>query len=277
MVKKNDKFTASIIGVGRIGFLLQFDNKREQPASHSLALKKNSHITIKSACDIDKKKLKLWKKHYKKSDIYENVNEFLKKDKSDIVVIYVNEPYKLDVTLKVIKKSPKLIILEKPIAPNLDEALLIKQFAKRYKVPICVNHERRYSLDYQMAKKLIESKRVGDIESVVASFWSGAKVYKPSSEKNGDYSLIHDGTHLFDIMDYLFDIKFKKPKIAKMEIDSNSNVNFLTINYEEKILEQDRTTAFLVEFSGNKKVFGFELDIRGTIGRIVIGNGYFNF
>ncbi|HOV12925.1 MAG TPA: Gfo/Idh/MocA family oxidoreductase [Spirochaetota bacterium] len=275
MVK--DKFNASIIGVGRIGFTFQFDKKREQPASHSIALKKNKNIKLTAACDIDKDKLSLWKKHYNKSKVYISIKDFLKNEKSDIIVIAVNEDSHLDITLKAIKKQPKLIILEKPIAPNIKEALLIKKYSEKFNVPICINHERRYSIDYQITKKLIEEKKLGDVESVIASFWSGAKVYKKGSEKYGDCSLIHDGTHLIDIIDYLFDIKFDKPKINKISFDDGKNVTFLNVFFNEKIYDQKEKTLFNLEFSGNKKVFGFELDIRGTMGRVVIGNGYLNF
>ena len=35
------KYNAALIGTGRIGFTLGFDSKREQPASHAMALKEN--------------------------------------------------------------------------------------------------------------------------------------------------------------------------------------------------------------------------------------------
>ncbi len=275
MVKK--KFTASLIGAGRIGFTLGFDKKREKPASHSFALRNDKRIKIVSACDINRRNLKLWKKYFKDSKIYDNQKDFFKNESTDIVVVAVNENAHLSTAIKAIKNKPKLIILEKPVAPNLKEAFLIRKYSKKYGVSICINHERRYSLDYQSVEKAIKLKRLGEIESVVANFWSGAKVYKKDAEKYGDCSLIHDGTHLFDILNFLFGIKFIKPRIDKIDIDDKKNVSFLSLSYVEKIAEYKNDTHFIVEISGNKKVFGFELDIRGTEGRIVIGNGYLDY
>ena len=47
------KYKAAIIGTGRIGYLLQKDGKREQPASHSSALFKNNRINLIAGCDIN--------------------------------------------------------------------------------------------------------------------------------------------------------------------------------------------------------------------------------
>ena len=40
------KYKVAIIGTGRIGFTLGFDKKREQPASHSFAINKNSRLEL---------------------------------------------------------------------------------------------------------------------------------------------------------------------------------------------------------------------------------------
>ena len=79
------KFTACIVGVGRIGFSLQKDKKREQPASHSLALFKNKFVKIVAGCDIDENKLKNWKKIYKNANTYTNIHKMLEKESPDIV------------------------------------------------------------------------------------------------------------------------------------------------------------------------------------------------
>ena len=104
------KYNAAIIGIGRIGYLLQKDKKREQPASHSIALKNNKSINLSSVCDIDKKKIDLWKKDYPRVKTYKDYLELMKKERPDIVVIAVDELSHLDVTINVIEYNPKLII-----------------------------------------------------------------------------------------------------------------------------------------------------------------------
>ncbi|MBP5587986.1 MAG: hypothetical protein J6X37_04600, partial [Treponema sp.] len=57
------QYTACVIGTGRIGFTLGFDKKREQPASHTMALLKNKRIRIIAGCDKNFDELKKWKEY----------------------------------------------------------------------------------------------------------------------------------------------------------------------------------------------------------------------
>ena len=270
-------FKAVIVGTGRIGFSLQFDKKREQPASHSLALSKNSNIRLVAACDIDKNKLDKWKSYYRNTNIYTDLSKMLEIEKPDIVTIAVNEESHLDTALKVIQHRPKLIILEKPVSANLKDAKLIKISAEKYKVPVCINHERRFALDYNFAKKIISEGKLGEISSVRASLWSGAAVYKKKVEKTGACSLIHDGTHLVDIIQYLFDIELKNVNIDNIIYNKKKEVRSLNVHYKKKLKNGLNKSIFYLEFCGMKSFFGFEVEISGTKGRIIIGNGYLKY
>jgi hypothetical protein len=265
------KYTSAIIGLGRIGYSLQKDNKREQPASHSIALKNNNRIIIKAGCDIDENKLNEWHKEYKKANIYCNYIEMFKKERPDIAVIAVNEINHCKIALKSIEFKPKLIILEKPAAPDIKSALKIKSYSDKFKVPVCINHERRFSLDYQILKKMIDSQKIGTIHSVHANLWSSNPVYHKASENTGSCSLIHDGIHIIDIINYLFDFNLKYPVIDKV-IKKRNIIKSIYLHYN---LGNDKILYF--DINGQKKYFGFEVEIRTDISRIIIGNGYFKY
>ncbi len=270
MVKK---YKAGIIGLGRIGFLFQYDKKREQPASHSLALASNKMIDLVCGCDIDLERLNKWKAFYKKKRIYSCYKEMIEKENLDIITIAVNEKEHLNVILDVIEKKPKLIILEKPVASNLEHAFLIKEKSAKYNVPILVNHPRRYSNDYITLKKKLEEQCIGELHSINFSFWSGLKIWKKECEINGNCALIHDGTHVMDILSYLFDIDLSKPVIDKIvyNTENSEEIDSLYFHYE---FEKPPYILY-IELCGNKKFFGFDIDIKSNLGRIIIGNGYF--
>ena len=63
---KQNRYKAVLIGAGRIGFSLGLDKKREQPASHTMALIKNRRISLTAAADKNPENLKKWKKYAKK-------------------------------------------------------------------------------------------------------------------------------------------------------------------------------------------------------------------
>lgn len=266
---KNTKYTAAVIGTGRIGYLFQKDKKREQPAAHSNALAGNKRIKLTAGCDIDKKRLKEWHQDYPGASAYNSVNALFAGQRPQIVVIAVNEEAHLKTTLKAIKHKPRLIILEKPVAANLKDALKIKKYARKSGVSILVNHERRYSEDYRIVKSLIEDNKLGKINSVFASLWSGARIWAEGCGKTGANSLFHDGTHLIDILDFLFPGALKKTAIDFMNMNKkHSKVTQLNLHFKNP------DCLYHIELSGRKKYFGFDIDIRGSEGRAVVGNGY---
>ena len=63
-------YEAALVGCGRIGYSLGLDKKREQPASHTMALNDNSRIRLVAGCDRDPLTLTEWHNANKKTLIY---------------------------------------------------------------------------------------------------------------------------------------------------------------------------------------------------------------
>lgn len=280
-MSKDKIYSAAIIGTGRIGFFLGFDKKREQPASHTMAIKNNKRISLCAGCDTEPKTLDLWHKKNKKARIYNSSSELFSKEtailgkKIDIIIIAVNEESHFSVTKEAIEYGPKLIILEKPVALDVKEGEKILQLSQKHKVPILVNHERRFARDYALAKKLISN--IGQIQSINASLSSGLRVYCEEEEKTGLYSLLHDGTHLVDIVLFLLEdvagnAELKLENICGINVDEKNMIRNVTANY---VSSQGINVSFVI--SGRSRFFGFEIDIRGTEGRLEIGNGFFRY
>ena len=80
----------------------------------------------------------------------------------------------LRTALLAISKKPRLIILEKPVALNSLEGKKILSQSKKYGVPILVNHERRFSKDYKIARDYIN--QIGDIQKINANLFSGMRL-----------------------------------------------------------------------------------------------------
>lgn len=225
-------YSAALIGCGRIGYSLGLDKKREQPASHTMALLANSKIDLLAACDTNPQNLQKWHDAYKKLAVYNDSASLYIRQKPEIITIAVNENAHLKETLSAINQNPRLIILEKPVALNMNEAQLINSAAFLNKVPILVNHERRFSEDFNLAKKYMS--QIGDLQSINASLYSSLAVYDPNQEKTGAYSLIHDGTHLVDAVLFFLEDEnnfsqtkeislFDTSKLSDLNSDSNAD------------------------------------------------------
>ncbi len=281
------KYTAAIIGTGRIGFSLGFDKKREQPASHTMALLTNNSIEIVAGCDTNEENLnnfcKYIKKYNENARFFNNLSDFLDffTELPDIIVIAVNEDSHLSVTLKVLERRPKLIILEKPVALNTAEGNLIKQKSQEFDVPLLINHERRFALDYNFAREYLS--KIGKILTVNARLDSGLRVYLKEKEDKGEYSLLHDGTHLVDIVLFLLDGGVQ----VSEKHDSLQDIKLISLTRDDEKPEVVRNinvhacnsvcNDINFNISGQSKYFGFEIEIIGSLGRIKIGNGIFDF
>ena len=285
---KKNRYYAAIIGTGRIGFTLGFDKKREQPASHTMALLKNEQIELIAAADKNEDNLKKWQKYVKK---HHNQNEFTLTFSSsdelyenvtclDIISVAVNEDNHLEECLKAIEYKPKLVILEKPVALNSEEALKIKNKAEELGVPVMVNHERRFSKDYLAALNFISE--IGEIQSVTGELDSGLRIYASEFEKDGTYSLLHDGTHLVDIIQFLLEKQgserlLKNPLVTGIHRDGKGIVRNFSAHYQNVESRFGSIPEITIKMSGRSNFFEFRIEILGTLGKIIIGNGIAEF
>jgi predicted dehydrogenase len=284
-MKKRQKYTAAIIGTGRIGFYLGFDKKREQPASHTMALLADNRIRLIAGCDSNATRLDDWHRYYKSGNVYSSYAYLFAACRPDIVVVAVNENAHLETALAAIRSKPKLLILEKPVALTMRDGLQIADAAAANNVPVLVNHERRFALDYGAAKLYMNG--LGDIQSMTAELDSNLRVYSKKEESTGAYSLLHDGTHLIDIVRFLLaenndtsdgsPVKrslLYDPVITSVQYDGRepSVVRNVSVHFAS-----DRCPDVSVRISGRSSYFAFGVDICGTKGRIRIGNGYTEF
>jgi len=263
-------YTSAIIGTGRIGFTLGFDKKREQPASHTMALMQNKQIKIIAAADSNKENLERWSKYVKGAETFSTSDQLYKNCSPDIITVAVNEDAHMEECIKAIEAKPKLVILEKPVALNSQEAQKIADKAAELKVPVMVNHERRFAADYCATKEYI--KKIGKLQTIRGELYSGLRIYAPEFEKDGTYSLIHDGTHLVDIIQFLLDEKLENPVVTGIARDDKNIVRNFSAHYKT-----ENCCDVGIYMSGRSRFFSFGVDILGTEGRICIGNGYAKF
>jgi predicted dehydrogenase len=265
---KRGKYTAVVVGAGRIGFSLGLDRLREQPASHARALAENPRVELLGAADTDPAKLAAFRKAFPHAAVFSSAAEALERVTPDIVAVAVPAEAHEAVARAVFAYRPRLVILEKPVAPDLEAALRIARAAERGRVPVSVNHERRFARDYALARSLVARGRVGALDGVRARFWSGAPVWTPEAARTGACSLLHDGTHLLDTVRFLLGRDLSEPALDYAEAGRGRRINRLHFHYVVGDIVVE------VELEGKKKVFDFEIELTGDRGRLYVGNGF---
>ena len=263
------RHSTALIGCGRIGFLLENDPLRYKPCTHyggAVA----AGLAVTHACDIDGRRLSLFAKTagIEQDSLSDNYRKLLRDARPDLVIIATWTESHERIAVEAARCGARVIVLEKPMAPSLPACRRILRACEKYGASLIINHERRYDGRYLKAKELIASGVIGSVMTVRASILTGA--YAGLSDPGeGGGPLVHDGTHLIDILRFLLgDIVSVEGEFQRMK---------RAWGFEDRACAWLKTASgvdIFLEAGGNRRYFLFELDISGTDGAIVIGNGY---
>jgi predicted dehydrogenase len=259
----------SLIGCGRIGFLLENDRLRNKPCTH-FGGAVSAKLKITSACDLNAVRLKEFGRTAGIEDesLFTDYKLLLKNKKPQMVIIATWTDTHALIALEAIKHGAELIILEKPAASSLPLIKKIIDEVDKSGCRIIVNHERRFDGRYNKVKEMITNGAIGGIKTVNARMLTGPYRGKSFIEEGGG-PLLHDGTHLVDIIRFFFgDIITVQGEFTRFSRSSGFE------DSSSAWLQSTDGVNIFLEAGGGRKYFQFELEIWGTDGKIVIGNGY---
>lgn len=259
-------YKVGLIGCGRIGTLLEEDTLRGKPCTHAGGFDALPNAKMVAGCDIDSSRLKKFGTRWGVDSLYENYREMLRREKLDIVCIATWTNLHAQMVMDTARSDVKAIFCEKPIALDPKEARRMVRFCKRKKIPLVINHERRWDSYYQKAHQIIQTGKIGEVRTIIGNALS----WKPEKQlvrTGGGGALFHDGTHLTDLLLY-----FGGP----VEWVSGHE----TRPHGKKYIEETACGMIgfkngalgFIEGGGARKYFNFELDIQGSEGRLLIGN-----
>ncbi|OCJ05064.1 oxidoreductase [Rhizobium sp. AC44/96] len=96
--------------------------------------------------------------------------EIARDDRPDGVIVATPNRLHVENALEVIEARIPVLV-EKPIADDVDEAAALVAAGERARLPILVGHHRRYNPMIQKAREILESGRLGRIIAVHGTFW----------------------------------------------------------------------------------------------------------
>ena len=138
-------------------------------------------------------------------------------DNSELEAVLISTPHFLHESQGVkAAEAGKHILMEKPLANNLDEAENIIRACNQNGVRLTVNYSFRYLPKIQKAKQLVDEGALGDITGIQIlghqykdpGYWSGARSNSPddwraSLKKSGGGLLIMTTCHAIDYVYYI--------------------------------------------------------------------------
>jgi predicted dehydrogenase len=260
------KFKTGIVGCGRIGSILEEDPLRGKPCTHAGGFSALPAIQLSAGCDIDPDRLKKFGKRWNVTKLYSDYRKMLAQENLDILCIATWTSLHASITLEAVSAGVKGIYCEKPIALNLLQARKMVSACNKNNIPLVINHERRWDANYQQARKLILSGKIGEIKTIIGNTLSG-KPGKQLVKDQGGGPLFHDGTHLTDLL--LF---FGGPVSWVSGHENRAGGKRFIEETASAMLGFHNGAIGFIEGGGARKYFNFELDIQGTEGRLLIGN-----
>ena len=188
----------AVVGVGRMG------------SKHAINLAKRvKNSELVAICDVSKQKADLIAKKLKVKAYYD-VDEMLKNEQLDGVVIATPHYEHVNIALKCLEKNIN-VLCEKPISVTTLEAKKLIKAANESNLICSMMYNQRTNRMYQKAKSLIESGAIGKIQRInfTITDWYRAQFYynmggwRASWSGEGGGTLINQCVHQLDLMQWL--------------------------------------------------------------------------
>jgi predicted dehydrogenase len=248
-----------VVGLGRIGSLLEEDSLREKPCTHAGAIHADPDSILLGGCDINEKRRRIFSEKWNGVPVFSSVDDLVEAVSPDIVCVATPPETHLSIIESVLQTSVRLVICEKPLAPESAEASQIARYHQSGRLKIMTNHERRYSADYLMVRNRIATGALGDLLSINSRVYMGER--RPVLEM-----LLDDGTHLIDALRFLTGSELTD---VQAELLDGNGAQTLSVRCT------GGPVPLWMEFGAGRDHIVFELDLSFSRGRIRIGNGLY--
>lgn len=146
-----EKTRLGIIGLGWIAQVV-----------HLPILTKSSEVEVVAACDIDRRRGKLVTEKFHIPHFYDNVQQMLSEADISAVVVSTSTDAHKEVTLASLRAG-KDVLVEKPIARRLSEAVDMAEAVKATRRKLMVGMNHRFRPDTMILKSFIEGDELGKV------------------------------------------------------------------------------------------------------------------
>jgi predicted dehydrogenase len=187
---------AGIIGTGRAAGLID-DEVRDHPLirlpyGHAGAYAVVDGVELVATANRGKERRELFARRFGVERAYADYREMLRVERLDIVSVTTHAPGHAEAVIAAAEAGVRGIYCEKAMAVSLAEADAMLDAVKRHDVRLTIGHSRRWSNYYERVQTLIRGGEIGSLSAVVG-YWNG--------------SLIHSGTHAFDLICQMVDAR----------------------------------------------------------------------
>ncbi len=166
-------YTVAVAGLGKRGKV------------HTDLFTKNPRFDVVGVADVDPERVQQAAEMAGGAQQFDDAAKMLQTTKPDVFCFCTPPTLRYPMVKLGVDNGVKLIAYEKPMATNFNEALQIRDLLRRAGVKSVQSHQRKYNIQFQEVKKIIDSGALGRIHTVYAhaTGW-----------------MMHMATHLADYM-----------------------------------------------------------------------------
>ncbi|MGQ0569762.1 MAG: Gfo/Idh/MocA family protein [Armatimonadota bacterium] len=183
-------YRAAIVGCGRKAATLDDEercriNYSIPPDAHAAAYRQIPQVSLVAAADPNEPKRLMMQERWAIPAVYSDYREMLRRERPDLVSVTTRTPLHAEVTIAAAEAGAGGVLCEKAMATSLREADMMIDACRRAGTRLIVNHTRRWHPTYERAGEALRDGAIGELRCIVGVC--------PGP-------LIHNGTHLFDLM-----------------------------------------------------------------------------
>lgn len=192
----NNKLGVGVIGCGAIAEIVHLPVYKEMPQTD-----------LKAVCDTDKDRAEEIADKFDAESWYTNYKDLLERDDIDAVSICTPNSFHREHSVAA-ANAGKHILLEKPMAPTLEDCDKIIEASQRAGVKLMIGVNSRFLSSARRVKKLLENDTIGKISQVryhgghsgPYSTWVAVSDWFKKKSEVGGGVLIDIGAHYLDLM-----------------------------------------------------------------------------
>jgi predicted dehydrogenase len=237
--------------------------------AHLPALKSIPSIRVAGIADIDEKKAKKIAARFQIPRWYTDYRELMDDDTIRLIHVCTPPQFRLEVIESAAKKGKHLLV-EKPLALSLDEAVRIRRAVREHNVALTVVQNYRLFPSVTQAKQRVSGGYLGNIVSM-----QGTALTPHPANQTRALHYYHPGGALFDFCPHLIDMllwinESLVEKVFAFGGDYTGNMRF--INYAQILLYFENKAIAVADTSWLTGIEGvrFTINIHGTGGHILL-------
>ncbi|MEM9718352.1 MAG: Gfo/Idh/MocA family oxidoreductase [Bacteroidota bacterium] len=165
---------------------------------------------VVALCDREEQKARLLAREFGVAAVYQDFREMIEKSQPDLIDLITPPQTRLELVRQLVPFGIPLII-QKPVAPTLDEVEAMLELSDRYKVRVLVHENFRFQPWYRQIRKLLDQGELGeDLHSLYFRMRMGdgwqedAYLSRQPYFRDMPRLLIYEtGVHFIDVFRYL--------------------------------------------------------------------------